>query len=277
MTYAMGAAEQPAITLEQLKSAADRQGKLIERFKQLPEVRDLLADPSFSEQAFKAALGTLYDVAKAAASGAKELGVPVPVPGDQVRALVKGTLLKIKKNLRQVVDFTASPAARLPEMRQLHGRLLLVNNKMLSNLQRLVRDASPANGTSGLGFLGIVLFVIQVSILVALWDAIFESDEEVRKRVDKRCAELAKQGTPCDAKDIKRLMDTYGGKSWLEELLGEDIQKKLPDGSDITKGAGEGIKWGIIIASVGVLGALTYMVWPYMTGARQVGERFTEE
>lgn len=280
----LSAAAQETITVSELKSAVDRQAQLVEQFEKLPSVREMLSrEPSFSESAFRAAMGTMYSVVQAVSRGAQELGVAVPMPSDEARALVKGTLAKTKANVRQVKAFTESEARSSAELRDLHGRLLLATNKMLMELQRFVREASPPNsGASGLGFFfALPLILIQVGVLVGLWNAIFESDEEIRKEVNRRCREYREAtGKPCKPEDVERWIEAYGGRSPIDQFIetgGEIVMAKAPDASDITKGAGTGIKWGIIIASVGVLGALAYMAWPYMAGTRQVGERLTGE
>lgn len=283
MTYAMsglGAERVPTVRQSPISGSTALEDYL-KALQNHPRVKPLLeADVEFDPGAFAAVMRKGAELLKQAKGAARELGIPVPISQREAASTVQGILAKVKADLRQVRGFEVSANRNDPRGRQLHEYLVQIDLNLLSKLEEFIDELKEnKNGTSGLGFffLGPWPFIIPALVLIGLWSLFEESDKEARRAANDYCKN--KEGG-CTPKEYEEYFRAAGGESTVDKMLryGKGVvDDKVPDAKDITKGAGEGLKWGIIIASVGVVGALAYMAWPYMTGARQVGERFTEE
>lgn len=284
MTYSMsglGAAKTPTIKHTPVPGSTGLED-YIKALQNHPRVKPLLeADVEFDPGAFAAVMRKGAELLKQAKGAVRELGIPVPISQREAASTVQGVLAKVKADLRQVRGFEVSANRNDPRGRELHEYLVQIDLNLLSKLEEFINELKEDknDGTSGLGifFLGPWPFIIPALVLVGLWSLFEESDKEARKAANEYCK--SREGG-CTPKEYEEYFRAAGGESSVDKILryGKDVvDDKVPDAKDITKGAGEGVKWGIIIASVGVVGALAYMAWPYMTGARQVGERFTTE
>lgn len=283
MSYAMsglGAEKIPAAKKTPV-AGVDTLENYVKTLQNHPRVKPLLeADTKFDPGAFASLMRKAHELLKQAKGVARNLDFPVPVSQREAASTVQGILAKVKADLRQIRGFEVSANRNDPRGQKIHEHLVQVDLNLLSKLEEFVDELKEDKNeaTSGLGifFLG-PMFIIPALSIVGLWSLFESSDKEARKAANDYCK--SRKGG-CTPKEYEEYFRAAGGESSVDRILRYSkgvVDDKVPDAKDITKGVGEGVKWAIIIGSVGALGALAYVSWPYMTGARQVGERFGGE
>jgi len=260
-----------------------------QRLRRQGPVRELMAIEPYSSSAFSTAYRRLR-------SAAAERLPSVRVSKREFASMLQAAMAKI--SILQIKARSLSYAADIRAAAPAADRVNRAAQRLLASVRRLVAEASPIRkgatsgqkeGTAGLGFIfatvAIASFVLSTALVIVYTESMRDADAATQY-ANETCARLQRaNGRPCGAdewqeayQEAVQLREESGVRGLLRDT-GRGTADAIQDitESPIGTGIGTGFMIAMTVGAVAVVGLGAYAAWPYLTGIRGVGKRFSRK